>query len=128
MTAWPPPPHDPRERILAGGVGDWELRCFAPDDPKYEYLVARGFWHVQLWHAAARVSVLTPSRLTGRRFELFPYRGWKAAAFDPSTIAELVRREHRVALPHASWLRALDRWFVTSAVREAGVAARCAGP
>ena len=47
-----------------------ELRQFADDDPRTAYFARRGFAHVQLWHPERRVSVLTPSRLTGGNFEL----------------------------------------------------------
>jgi hypothetical protein len=57
---WPPPPHDPRERELVLTLRGWQVRLFGEN--KFQYFVRHGFWHVQLWHVEARVSVLTPSR------------------------------------------------------------------
>ena len=117
MSAWPPPPHDPRERVPLIEVEGWEVRCFARSDPKRDYFISRGFWHLQLWYAARGVSVLTPSRLTAGRWELYPYRGWKATASDEEGVVRLLRGEHHVTLPGVPWLRALERWFVTGEVR-----------
>ncbi len=61
--------------------------------------------------------MLTPSRLTAGRWELYPYRGRKPTAFDEEGVAWLVRSEHHVTLPSIPWLRALERWFVTGEVR-----------
>src|SRR5688500_11007904 len=70
-----PPPHDPEERELAQTIDAWEVRVFA--DAKFGFFVQRGLWHVQLWHPYARVSVLTPSRLTGGAYEILSARGTK---------------------------------------------------
>lgn len=53
---------------LACVAGEWEVRLFT--DVRFGYFVKRGLWHVQLWHPRARVSVLTPSRLTLGAYEL----------------------------------------------------------
>jgi hypothetical protein len=51
-SAWPSPPHDLRPRACAISVGEWEVRLFVGS--KLDDLVARGFWHLQLWHPRAR--------------------------------------------------------------------------
>ena len=76
---WPPPPHDPRERICLGLMDEWEVRIFARSDCKFQYLARKKMLHVQLWHPVVWVSVLTPSQLTAGRFELFPFKGWKCS-------------------------------------------------
>lgn len=134
--ASPPPPHDPRDRVLVDTVGDWEVRCFAPGDPKFHYFVTRRLLHVQLWHPAARVSVLTPSRLTAGLFEAFPHEGWKARVRCPDALAAMVERDHGLALPALPRLAALVSWHVRAAERRAtrtpplpGIGARpCAAP
>jgi len=66
-----PPPHDPDERVVVEVLDrGWDVRVFSADDKRRAYFVPRGFWHLQLWNERARLSVLTPSRLTGGRFEL----------------------------------------------------------
>ena len=110
MTGWPPPPHDPRERERIATVSGWEIRQFVGQ--KYLYFVRNGFWHVQLWHPRARVSVLTPSRLTRDRYELFPSAGWKARAQKYADLAPLIAGEHPVSLLPEHALRELERTLV----------------
>src|SRR5687768_16947328 len=74
----PPPPHDPRDRIVVSRAGQWEVRVFSESDPKFVYLMTHGMWHLQLFHPTRGISVLTPSALTRQCYELFPIRGWKA--------------------------------------------------
>lgn len=106
-AAWPPRPHDPREREVVGRAGAWEVRQFAAGDAKLAYFTVRGFLHLQLWHPQAQISILTPSRLTAGHFE-----AWLA----DTRIA--VRRwvDLDAALggraPAQAELRALERWFV----------------
>ncbi|MBX3185368.1 MAG: hypothetical protein KF819_00070 [Labilithrix sp.] len=109
----PPPPHDPRERDLALTLEGWEVRVFG--DRQFEYFATRGFWHVQLWHPRAGVSILTPSRLTRGFYEAFPVAGWKGQAPDYEHLATLVR-EHRVALPSKAALLRIERAFVDDVV------------
>jgi hypothetical protein len=109
------PPHDPAEREVFGAAGDWQLLAFT--DRKREYFLSRGLWHVQLWHADAGVSVLTPSRLTGGCFEVYPFRGLKARARAYDALARAVRGDHGIEVPPASLIARLQRWFVDGEVR-----------
>ena len=67
----PPAPHDPTERLCVATLGGWEIRCFAFNDPKHSYMAARGMLHLQLWCPSYNVSILTPSMLTERQFDLW---------------------------------------------------------
>jgi hypothetical protein len=116
---WPPPPHDPRERVVVATVGGWELRVFPPDDRKFSYFVTRGFLHVQLWHPQARVSVLTPSRLTGGMYEAFPCGGWKVPVDEPAPLRELIGRTHGISMPSLPRLAAIIEWYVRAEERRA---------
>lgn len=116
---WPPPPHDPRERALVDFVDGWQVRVFPATDPKFPYFVGRRLLHVQLWHPEARVSVLTPSRLTAGCFEAFPYRDWKIRLRCPDALERVVRDSHGVALPALPRLAALVLWHVRAAERHA---------
>ncbi|AUX45323.1 uncharacterized protein SOCE26_068050 [Sorangium cellulosum] len=115
---WPPPPHDPRERDLALSVAGWEVRLFG--GRKFEYFVARGFWHLQLWHPVARASVLTPSRLTRGLYEAYPIANWKAQAPDYDQLAALVAGMFAAELPEKSAVLRLERALVTEVVRGSG--------
>ncbi len=106
LQAWPPPPHDPRERDLVLRVDSWEIRLFG--EHKFQYFVRHGLWHAQLWQPEARVSVLTPSRLTCELYEVFPIAAWKARAESYDELAELIEREHRVVLPRRVVWQALE--------------------
>lgn len=70
--AWglPPAPHDPRDRGLITEHRGWAVRAFAWNSPHHAWLAREGMLHIQLWSPEARVSVLTPSRLTGGAYEV----------------------------------------------------------
>jgi hypothetical protein len=110
----PPPPHDPRERDLAFTLRGWEVRLFAGQ--KFQYFVTRGFWHLQLWHPGASVSVLTPSRLTCGSYEVFPVAGWKARAPDVAGLRRLVEENHGVPFLGELELVQLERRLVHNIV------------
>jgi hypothetical protein len=115
----PPAPHDPAERDLLLRIGDWEVRRFPEDGKLFGYAAPRGMLHVQLWHPASGVSVLTPSRITGGHYEAYPIGGWKGASRDLGQIAAAIRGEHRIAVPRARRVASLERWFVGAAERRA---------
>ncbi|WP_437567191.1 hypothetical protein [Sorangium sp. So ce542] len=115
---WPPPPHDPRERELALVVAGWEVRLFV--GRKFEYFVARGFWHLQLWHPEARVSVLTPSRLTCGLYEAYPIANWKAQAPDYDKLVALLGGLFAAKLPEKAAVLRLERALVDEVVRGSG--------
>lgn len=102
------------ERELAQTIGEWEVRVFADD--KFGFFVARGLWHVQLWHPQARVSVLTPSRLTGDAYEIFPVEGWKRGAATSTDVAKIVSREHDIDFVDEAALRQIERIFVRAPI------------
>jgi hypothetical protein len=99
-------------------VDGWEVRLFG--GRKFQYFVTRGLWHVQLWHPAARVSVLTPSRLTGGFYEAYPIANWKAQAPDYERLVALIDGVHTVALPRAGMLAMIEKAFVDDIVRADG--------
>ncbi len=106
----PPPPHDPSDRDVVVRLGSWEVRVST--GRHFEYFVPRGFWHVQLWHPEARISILTPSRLTSGAFEAFPSRGWKARARTYSALREWLADEHDTDLPSDADVRWVERVLV----------------
>ncbi|MDX2170914.1 MAG: hypothetical protein SF182_27850 [Deltaproteobacteria bacterium] len=67
--------------------------------------------HVQLWHSSGGVSVLTPSRLTGNQFEIYPIDGWKRPSADTHLAATIVRETFALRLPGPARMTALGRWF-----------------
>jgi hypothetical protein len=115
----PPPPHDPRERVLVATAGAFEVRAFPPSDPKHAYFAARALLHLQLWHPSAGVSLLTPSRLTRNAYELFPVDGWKRAVRSAEDARRLARYAHGVELPSPLQLAALIEWHVRGDERRA---------
>ncbi len=120
---YPVRPHDPRDRIvverLDGGrcgnpLSAWEARVFDPAGPFHVYFLGRNLLHLQLWQPWFGISILTPSRLTGGRWEAWPVRGWKSGALDYASLTAALTREFAVALPA---LAAVDaccaRWVAT---------------
>ncbi|NVB78872.1 MAG: hypothetical protein HOV81_10790 [Kofleriaceae bacterium] len=116
--------HAPSERVVAARLGTWEVRRHAETGARHGYFATRGLLHLQLWHPAARVSILTPSRLTNDRFEVwrdgvrFAVRAWSEVAEILSDLA--LPDGERVALPGGAEVAALHAWMI---VRDA-VAAR----
>ena len=112
--SWPPPPHDPRERELALTIGGWEVRLFG--GRMFAYFVTRGLWHMQLWHPIARISILTPSRLTRGCYEAFPLASWKAQAPDYEGLVRLITGLRPTPLPSAADVLRLERALVYDVV------------
>ena len=71
MPIQPPVTHDPSERACLTELGGWSLWSTPRNDPSFTQLVQSGQLHMQLWHAEAHISVLTPSALTGGFHELW---------------------------------------------------------
>lgn len=114
---WPPPPHDPRERDLIVRLPEWEVRAFPKGGRMHAYFAPRGLLHLQLWHPRARVSVLTPSRLTCGRYEIYPYEGRKLPVADMQALYRAMSALLRCELPPPARLVALERWFVEREAR-----------
>lgn len=114
---WPPPPHDPRERELAMRLGEWDVLLFG--ERKFQYFVTRGFWHLQLWHPVARVSILSPSRLTRGFYEAYPIANWKAQAPDYEQLVSLIAGTHATTLPTAAEIKRVERALVNDVVASA---------
>jgi hypothetical protein len=104
-----PPPHDPGERTRVAWVGLWEVRQFQGDDSRLARFRRRGFHHLQLWHPSERISILTPSRLTARLFEVWPEGGVRSSA---TTWREVTERLAGVESPSAIDMIALESWFL----------------
>jgi hypothetical protein len=117
-TQRPPPPHDPEERELVLQLDGWECRQFPETDPKRHYFRLHGLCHIQLWHPAQRVSILTPSKLTQHQLELFPIAGWKHRVRHYDELVPLLESEHAILPPTRVVFRALMHWFVLAEYRE----------
>ena len=118
------PLHDPRDRVRIAELGNgWELRQFAETDRRLAYFADKGFAHVQLWSAAANVSVVTPSRLTNGAFEAWiapPDQAvHRCAARAWSTIERELAVRH-IAPPNRHVIRAVEKWFVLPVETRAG--------
>lgn len=109
-------PHAPGPRtLLAVLPGGWEVRGFAPADPRVSFALGRGFWHVQLYEPCARLSVLTPSRLTDGWYEVSTPRHALRHALDEDDVARLVA--HARSPIDATALREVRRRFVDDVER-----------
>ena len=90
-------------------VGAWEVRQFAQGDARLIYFRPRGFHHLQLWHPVERISILTPSRLTAGRFEMWPEGGERLSAVSWRDVRTQLAG---VDLPGATEIFAIESWFV----------------
>jgi hypothetical protein len=106
-----PPLHAPCDREVVAHVGPWEVRRHAAGDIRFAYLASRSLLHLQLWQPARRISVLTPSRLTGDRFEIAAC--WRRAWV--STWHGVLAQLPDLQLPSGAELAALTTWLVCRA-------------
>jgi hypothetical protein len=108
---WPPPPHDPRERVLVTTISSWQVRVYA--EARARTLAPKGLWQVQLWEPDAQLSVLTASRATGCAYEVLCMRdGWKVRVVTRSDLLKLLHREHSGPFVSEPALARLERWLV----------------
>lgn len=112
-----PSAHDPRDRKLVLHMKGWQLRAYPKGDPRHEFFAPRGLLHLQLWHPAARVSVLTPCQLTRGRLELFPVQGRRLRLSSYWQLRDLLKQHHQIEPPSPPVLAAAIRWFVVRAER-----------
>lgn len=111
------PAHDPDQRESVHDLGDWEIRVFT--GPKFDYFAPRGCWHLQLWDPIARLSILTPSRLTRGLYEAFPSRGWRRRTRTYDALAAILGEEHGVEMPDPRDLAWAEETFVHMLLRPA---------
>lgn len=118
-----PPLHAAADRELFARIGPWEVRRHASEDKRFTYLASRALLHVQLWDPERRISILTPSRLTGGRFEIargahrMPVETW------PCVLAILPSH----GLPGSAELAALTMWLVVRCEVAASIERRTIG-
>jgi hypothetical protein len=112
--------HALTERVPFAAFGEWEVRRHPEGEGQHAYFTARGFLHLQLWHPVARVSILTPSRLTRGRFEIWRH-GVRIAV---RTWDDVAARLPDLAVPGATEVAALCWWTVVREETDARIAAR----
>lgn len=108
--------HAPCERALVTMLGDWEVRRHDERGEHHRYFAPRGMLHFQLWHPTARVSILTPSRLTRGRFEVWRDEVRSALRTWEGVTAHLAD----FAIPTKAEIAALQVWLIA---REEALAA-----
>lgn len=107
--------HALAERETFAVLGDWEVRRHIEEQGHHVYFASRGFLHLQLWHPTARVSILTPSRLTHDRFEI-----WRdGVRIAVRTWDDVAAALPDLAMPGRSELAALCWWTVVRDEAEA---------
>lgn len=110
------------EREPFAALGIWQVRSHVRGGDQHVYFAPRGFLHLQLWHPIARVSILTPSRLTNDRFEI-----WREGVrIGVRVWDDLARHLPDLPLPGGTEVAALCWWTVVrdeTAARDALAAA-----
>jgi len=103
--------HAPGDRVLVSQLDAWEVRRHDEHGEHHRYFAPRGMLHFQLWHPATQISILTPSRLTRGRFEVWrdqvrsALRTWEGVT---AQLADLV-------VPSKAEIAALQIWLVARA-------------
>jgi len=106
------PLHDPAQRELLTRCDGWEVRTLAERDFRYAYFAKREMLHLQLWRPAEGVSVLTPSRLTGGRWELYAGAVGKLRVPSRTALEQQLVRALGLHLPNPTTIAGLEFWFV----------------
>jgi hypothetical protein len=101
------------DRIVVAKLGDWDVRRHDESEGPHSYFARRGFLHLQLWQPIARVSVLTPSRLTNGRFEIWR-DGLRISQADWHGVTRALAG---IAVPSAAEIDAFCRWTVVRDAR-----------
>jgi hypothetical protein len=100
--------HSLVERAMVARLGDWEVWRHPEHSAHHDYFASRSLLHLQLWHRASSTSILTPSGLTDRRFEILR-DGCRIAVRAWNDVARMLSE---LALPGPAELRALLAWTV----------------
>ena len=66
----PAAPHDPWERAAVHARYGWEIRTYPWNSRLHRVASDNGTLHLQIWYPAVGLSILTPSRLTGGKYEV----------------------------------------------------------
>lgn len=111
--------HDPDARVPVLRVGDWEVRALRRGSPRFRRLQRCGGLHVQLWDPATGVSVVTPSALTGQRFEICRHGDRPIAVPRPPQLHGTVAGLGAAPLPTMREIALLADWY-TRGSRGAG--------
>lgn len=107
------PQHDASTRELIAIVGQWQVRQFAETDPRMLFGNTHGLLHVQLWQPHLHVSILTPSRITGGKFEFCDdFERFAVATWRQMRI-RCRRKLDPVGLPAALAFRGLEPWLAS---------------
>ena len=92
-------------RGLVFWLDDWDVRMSEPGSDEHRLLVVNGMFHIQLWHPQARLSVLTPSPLTGHQFEVANIMGNRFRSESYEEMATVVQAARHVQMPRVDEVR-----------------------
>ena len=107
----PPAPHDPSARACLSDVGDWSLWSTPRNIPNYTQIVRSGQLHMQLWHAGANISILTPSSSTNHHYELWtPNLRMRICCYQH--VAEKLAEFRGPLLPCPNIISHFAAWFI----------------
>jgi hypothetical protein len=112
MTHATAPLHAPDDREFLTRADGWEVRVFGERDARYAYFARKQMLHLQLLHRAFGVSVLTPSKLTGDRWELHVEHAPRSRFATRAEIERVLQHVFAARLPNPVTLAGLEFWFV----------------
>lgn len=112
----PNPLHAPGQRLITGEQEGWQVRQIPINDPRLPYLACNGFFHLQLWHPEAGISLLSPSRLTNGAWELWSEQTGLHRLRCAGRIGEVLREAGLPALLAPCCLQRVLEQHVTAAL------------
>jgi len=115
----PAKPHDFRERVCLYVNSGWGVWITPRNCDQHNSTVSRGDLHLQLWHPAGMVSILTPSARTNGEFELW-LRGERIRFGCYRLLAEHINEVAGILVPCPKFVNHFQNWFVYSAMLGVG--------
>ena len=106
-----PTRHEPERRDCMIKLLGWQIRTIMRNDHRHTAMAAQGLLHLQLWHAGTDTSILTPSNLTNRRFEIWS-KPLHVQVTNYPKVCQLVMDNHGIHMPCESLLHHYQCWLV----------------
>jgi len=103
--------HRTQHRACVQKYFGWQLCVIPYNDPHHRDASQAGHLHLQLWHPGTRTSILTPSGLTSRTYEVWNER-FHLRFGEYCCVAATIENELGVQLPSSAWIEQYLCWFV----------------
>ena len=105
-----PTKHDPNHRDCMIKLVGWQVRVVMRNDARHTPMAAQGILHLQLWHAGTQTSILTPSNLTNRCFEIW-HEAMHLQVENYQKVAEIIAEDIGLRMPCSGLIHHYQCWL-----------------